>query len=122
MLLYLKLFFLKVNWKSANETCERRNMKLISINSLEEESRILKLVKNTFGKEFWTAEIRETQILQRSGENWVISEIKCINCVVFRRRQYLFEYKLFISDCNSEKYSICYRESKDEDDDYDCDD
>lgn len=46
-------------------------------------------------------------------------------CVVFRRNisliQLRVDYKLKSINCNSGKYSICYRENSDDVDDYDCD-
>lgn len=114
---------MKVNWKSANETCALRNMQLIKIDSFEEKSRVLKFVQNFYGTGFWTGDgtIKETQFSQRLGETLFNFQIKYLNCLVFRRRLNMFEYKLHISNCSSTKYSICYRENKVEDDDYDCD-
>lgn len=100
-------------------------MKLISIDSLEEESRTLKFVKNFYGTGFWTADstkdIQETQFSHRLDDHFINFHIKfSFRCFVLRRRT-SNDFELHTSRCSSKKYSICYRKNIVEDDDYDCD-
>lgn len=113
----------KVDWKTANETCALRNMTLITIDSLEEQNRVLKFIENFYVEGFWTS-VREQRTTMRIA-GYIRQNLHTVSiCKEFKRHPPNFTtYVINEANCSSRNYSFCFRKTKDEssDDDYECD-
>lgn len=104
-------------------------MKLIAIDSPEENRRILKVIKEEYS--YWTSgtdEEKEGHFVWKSTgnsfefNNWHKDQPNNFlnsNCVVFVSRKRV-GFKFNDIHCGYKRFSICYRENE-TDDDYDCD-